>query len=48
MKKGGPSTNGSDLNKDNIIKPTFDNLVEEDRKVLEAYRAVVDEIFLSC
>jgi hypothetical protein len=48
MNKGGPNTNRSDLNKDNIIKPTFDNFVEEDRKVLEAYRAVVDEIFLSC
>jgi hypothetical protein len=28
MKKGGPDTNGSDLNKDNIIKPTFDKLME--------------------
>jgi hypothetical protein len=38
IKKGGPSTNGSDLNKDNINKPTFDNLTKEDRKALEAYR----------
>jgi hypothetical protein len=48
MKKGGSGVNGSDLNKDNIIKPTFDNLMEEDRKVLEACRAEVDELFYSC
>jgi hypothetical protein len=40
-------TNGSNLNKDNIIKPTLDHLSEEDRKVLEAYHKEVDEIFLS-
>jgi hypothetical protein len=37
MKKGDPGTNGSDLNKDNIIKPTLDRLSKEDHKVLEAY-----------
>jgi hypothetical protein len=47
MKKGGSGVNGSDLHKDNIIKPTFNNLMEQDRKVLEAYRVVVDELFFS-
>jgi hypothetical protein len=47
-KKGGPNTNGSHLNKDNIIKPTLDNLTEEDRKALEAYHKEVDELFFSC
>jgi hypothetical protein len=36
------------LNKDNIIKPTFDNLTEEDHKALEAYRREVDELLFSC
>jgi hypothetical protein len=31
MKKGNSGTNGSDLNKNNIIKPTFDTLMEEGR-----------------
>jgi regulator of RNase E activity RraB len=48
MKKGDPSTNGSDLNNSNIIKPTLDHLSEKDRKTLEAYHKEVDEVFLSC
>jgi hypothetical protein len=48
MKKGDPGTNGSDLNTNNIIKPTLVHLSEEDRKTLEAYHKEVDEIFLSC
>jgi hypothetical protein len=44
MKKGNFGTNRSDLDKNNIIKPTFDTLMEEDRKVFEAYRAEVDEL----
>jgi hypothetical protein len=48
MKNGNSDTNGSDLNKNNIIKPTFKTLMEEDHKVLEAYRAEVDELFYSC
>jgi hypothetical protein len=47
MKKGVLSSNGSDLNKDNIIRPTLDHLSEEDRIALEAYHKEVDEIFLS-
>jgi hypothetical protein len=47
MKKGDPDTNKSNLNKNNIIKPTLDHLLEEDRKALETYHKEVDEIFLS-
>jgi hypothetical protein len=47
MKKGDLSTNVSDFNKNNIMKPTLDHLSEEDRKALEPYHKVVDEIFLS-
>jgi hypothetical protein len=47
MKKGVPDTNGSDLNKHNIVKPTLYHLSEEDHKTLEAYHKEVDEIFLS-
>jgi hypothetical protein len=43
--KGGYDVNASDLNKDNIIKPTFDTLTEEDRKALKAYHAKIDELF---
>jgi hypothetical protein len=48
MKKGGSDVNGSDLNKDNITKPTFNTLTEEDHKTLEAYHVEVDELFYSC
>jgi hypothetical protein len=48
-KKGGDSgRNGSDLDKGNILKPTFDTLTEEGRKVFEAYRANLEDLFLLC
>jgi hypothetical protein len=47
MKKGDSDVNGSDLDKNNIIKSTFDTLMEEDHKALEAYRVDVDELFYS-
>jgi hypothetical protein len=47
MKGGNFSNNGSDLNKGNILKPTFDTLKEEGRKAFEAYRANLEELFLS-
>jgi hypothetical protein len=47
MKKGGSGVNGSDFNKDNIIKPTFETMMKEDCKVLEAYRVEVDELLYS-
>jgi hypothetical protein len=47
MKGGNSNNNGSDLDKNNIINPTFDTLTEEGRKVFEAYRANLRELFLS-
>jgi hypothetical protein len=44
---GSSITNGSNLDKNNIIKPTFDALIEEGRKGFEAYRADLDQLFLS-
>jgi hypothetical protein len=38
MKGKNSGTNRSDLDKNNILKPTFDTLTEEGRKVFEAYR----------
>jgi hypothetical protein len=48
MKGKNSNTNGSDLDKNNIIKPTFDTLMEEGRKALESYHADLDEHFYSC
>jgi hypothetical protein len=48
MKKGNTSNNKSDLDKNNIIKPTFDTLMEEGRKAFESYHTGLDELFLSC
>jgi hypothetical protein len=47
-KKGNSRTNGSDLNRNNIIKPTFDTLMEEGHKALESYYTDLDELFYSC
>jgi hypothetical protein len=48
MKKRSSGINGSNLDKNNIIKPTFDTLTEDDHKALEAYRADLKELFYSC
>jgi hypothetical protein len=48
MKGGNSSHNGSDLDKGNILKSTFDTLTEEGRKTFEAYCANLEELFLSC
>jgi hypothetical protein len=48
MKGGNSGINGSDLDKGNILKPTFDTLMEEGRKTFEAYRTNLEELFLSC
>jgi hypothetical protein len=48
MKGGNSSTNGSDLDKNNIIKHTFDTLPGEGHKALKAYRDDLDELFYSC
>jgi hypothetical protein len=47
MKGGNSSTNTSNLDKNNILKSTFDTLMEEGRKVFESYRANFEELFLS-
>jgi hypothetical protein len=43
---GNSSHNGSDLDKGNILKPTFDTLTEEGRKAFEAYHTNFEELFL--
>jgi hypothetical protein len=48
MKKGNSDTNGNDLDKNNISKPTFYTLMEEGHKALVSYRADLDELFYSC
>jgi hypothetical protein len=48
MKGGNSSNNGSDLDKGNILKPTFDTLTEEGRRAFVAYHANLEELFLSC
>jgi hypothetical protein len=48
MKGGNTDSNGSDLDKGNILKPTFDTLTEEGHKVFEGYRANLEELLLLC
>jgi hypothetical protein len=47
MKGGNSGNNGSDLDMGNILKPTFNTLVEEGHKAFEAYLADLRELFLS-
>jgi hypothetical protein len=47
MKGGNSDTNKFDLDKNNILKPTFDTLIEEGRKAFEAYCIDLEELFLS-
>jgi hypothetical protein len=47
MKKGNSDTNGSNLDKNNIIKPTFGTLTGEGHKALESYHTDLDELFYS-
>jgi hypothetical protein len=48
MKGGNSGNNESDLDKGNILTPTFNTLMKEDRKAFEAYRANLEELFISC
>jgi hypothetical protein len=48
VKGGNSGNNGSNLNKDNILKPTFDTLIEEGQQAFEAYITDLREIFLLC
>jgi hypothetical protein len=47
MKGGNSGTNGFNLDKNNIIKPTFDILMEEGHKAFKTYRVNFKELFLS-
>jgi hypothetical protein len=47
MKGGNFGTNKSDLDKNNIIKSTFNTLTEEGRKAFKAYHTDLEELFLS-
>jgi hypothetical protein len=47
MKGGNSDNNRSDLNKGNILKPTFDTLTEEGQHVFKAYITDLRELFLS-
>jgi hypothetical protein len=46
MKGGNSSTNEFDLDKNNILKPTFNTLTEEGHQAFEAYHPNLKELFL--
>jgi hypothetical protein len=48
MNSENSGNNRSDLDKGNILKPTFDTLMEEGRKAFKAYHANLEELFISC
>jgi hypothetical protein len=48
MKARNSDNNGFDLDKGNILKPTFDTLTNEGRQAFEAYIVDLRELFLSC
>jgi hypothetical protein len=47
MKDENSGNNGSNLDKGNILKPTFDTLKKEGRKSFEVYCTNLDKVFLS-
>jgi hypothetical protein len=47
MNGGNSDHNGYDLDKSNILKPTFDTLTKKGHKVFEVYRTNLGELFLS-
>jgi hypothetical protein len=48
MKGGNSDTNGYDLNKNKILKLTFDTLMKEGHKSFETYHTDLEDLFLSC
>jgi hypothetical protein len=48
MKGGNSGHNGSNLDKGNILKPTFNTLMEEGCKAFKVYHTNLEELFLSC
>jgi hypothetical protein len=47
MKGENSGNNGSDLDKGNILKPTFNTMMEEGHRAFEAYHTNLKELFLS-
>jgi hypothetical protein len=47
MRGGNSGNNRSDLNKGNILKPTFDTLTEEGRQAFKTYITDLRDLFLS-
>jgi hypothetical protein len=47
IKGGNFGNNGSDLDKNNILRPTFDTLTEEGHKAFKAFCVDFKELFLS-
>jgi hypothetical protein len=45
MKGGTSGNNESNLDKGNILKPTFDTLMEEGRKAFKSYLVDLEELF---
>jgi hypothetical protein len=48
MKGGNSSNNGSNIEKGNILKPTFNTLMEEGHKAFKAYLADLEGLFHLC
>jgi hypothetical protein len=48
MKGENSGTNGTDLDKNNIIKPTFDTLTKKICKAFKTYCADLEDLFVSC
>jgi hypothetical protein len=48
MKDGNFGHNESDLDKDNIPKPTFNTITKEGHKAFEANHTNLEELFLMC
>jgi hypothetical protein len=47
MKNGNFDHNGFNLNKVNILMPTFDTMMEKGHKAFEVYHVNLEELFLS-
>jgi hypothetical protein len=47
MKDGNFDHNGFNLNKGNILMPTFDTMMEKGHKAFEVYHVNLEELFLS-
>jgi hypothetical protein len=46
MNGGNSDNNGSDIDNGNILKPTFDTLMEEGHKAFKAYRTNLKELIM--